>query len=278
MTRTGQHDDLLEPSPLLLGLFTLYAERYLQRHFHGVRLARSGSPPAVGDEPTIVYMNHPSWWDPLVGLLLARRLFPEHRHFAPIDATALRRYRFFERLGFFGVEQGSARGARRFLSVARARLDESGTMLWLTPEGRFSDPRARPLELASGLAHLVRRLESGRVVPLALEYPFWEERTPEALARFGEPRDIAQIRGSNETVGRALSDDLARCLDHLGREAQRREPADFELLVGGRAGVGGVYDLWRRTRATLGGRRFEREHGALVRASRARAASTGGGS
>jgi hypothetical protein len=41
-----------------------------------------------------------------------------------------------------------------------------------------------------------------------------------------------------------------------------RDAAQFEVLVGGRAGVGGVYDLWRRLRARLRGEAFRSEHGA----------------
>ena len=46
-------------------------------------------------------------------------------------------------------------------------------------------PATRPVRLRPGLAHLARRVPGATIVPLALEYPFWDERTPEALCRFG---------------------------------------------------------------------------------------------
>ncbi len=46
--------------------------------------------------------------DPLICLRLAAELFPDRTHYGPIDAQALGRYRFFEKLGFFGVEAGTA--------------------------------------------------------------------------------------------------------------------------------------------------------------------------
>jgi len=156
-----RRSDLPAPSPRLVSWFGRYAERYLARHFHAVRLVQAGRPDseALRGRPLIVCLNHPSWWDPLICLLLARRLFPERRHFAPIDAAGLAKYRFFAKLGFFGIEPGTARGARRFLEVSQALLAQPDTALWVTAGGRFADPRERPVRLRPGLGGLIRRLE-----------------------------------------------------------------------------------------------------------------------
>jgi 1-acyl-sn-glycerol-3-phosphate acyltransferase len=249
-------------SPRMLGLFRTYAERYLARHFHAVRLSRAGRPDleAARGRPVIVCLNHPSWWDPLVGLVLAVRLFPDRRQFSPIESAALARYRFFERLGFFGIEPGTARGARRFLSVAEGVLAAPDAALWITAGGRFADPRERPVRLQSGLGHLASRLDDGVVFPLALEYPFWNERFPEALARFGEPVFLDGKRQPAEWTA-LLEERLGATQEALAAEALSRDPDRFEALIGGTAGVGGVYDAWRRLRAGLRGERFRPEHG-----------------
>lgn len=250
-------------SPLLTRAFTGYVKRcQLARHFHAVRLSKAGRPEPAADGPLIVVLNHPSWWDPLVGLALTE-LFPGRAHYAPMDAGALRRYRFFARLGMFGVEAGTPRGAREFLRTGRAILARPGNVLWVTAQGRFVDARTRPPAVQPGVAHLVRGLERATVLPLALEYPFWDERYPEALARFGPP--LVVERGADRTVAQwreRLDGLLAETQDALAAEAARRDPAAFETLVGGRAGVGGVYDGWRRLRALLRGERFRPEHGA----------------
>lgn len=249
-------------SPRMLGWFRFYAERYLARHFHAVRLSRTGRPDleAARGRPVIVYLNHPSWWDPLVGLVLAVRLFPGRRQLAPIESAALEKYKFFERLGFFGIEPGTARGARRFLAVAEKLLAAPDTALWVTAGGRFADPRERPVRLQAGLGHLASRLENAAVFPLALEYPFWNERFPEALARFGEPVFLSEKRAPAEWTA-LLEERLAATQDALAAEALSRDPDRFEALIGGHAGVGGIYDVWRRLRAGLRGERFRPEHG-----------------
>ena len=60
-------------------------------------------------------------------------------------------------------------------------------------KGRFADPRERPLAFKPGLAALAARCPNGcTLVPLAIEYPFWNERLPETLLHFGEPVHIAE--------------------------------------------------------------------------------------
>jgi 1-acyl-sn-glycerol-3-phosphate acyltransferase len=262
MTSAVQTKSLPPKSKSLLLLFGLYVERYLKRHFHGVRLSQASRLPELeADEPLVVYLNHPSWWDPLVAFQLTRQLFPSRRHYAPIDAEALESYGFFARLGFFGVEQGSRRGARRFLETSAAICENDRTGLWITPQGQFTDPRQRPQVLAPGLAHLIRRLDRGVVLPVALEYAFWDERLPEALVHIGEPLRIEALRTQpTARIGSRLTARLDTTADQLAQLSMQRNEQVFSTLLGGGAGVGGPYDLWRRLRARLRGEIFEPSH------------------
>lgn len=249
-------------SPRLVGLFRRYVKRrHLARQFHGVRLSRQDWPTVPPDAPLLVVLNHPSWWDPLVALALTE-LFPDRAHFAPMDAAALGRYRFFDRLGLFGVELGSFRGAREFLRTGEAILSRPRTALWVTAQGRFADPRERPPGLRPGVAHLVRRVPRAIVLPLALEYPFWDERCPEALARFGPPLVVEPGREQDTEVWqRTIEGALSRTQDALAEAACRRDASAFETLVPGRTGIGGLYDGWRRLRAFLRRGPFSPGHG-----------------
>jgi len=240
-----------------------YAERYAARGLHAVRLSRTGGAPDLGALPAVVYLNHASWWDPLVLLIVAQRHWPDRRHFAPIDAAALGRYRILESLGFFGVERGTVAGARRFAHITQRILAEPSTVLWLTPQGRFADPRERPAQLESGLAWLVRHAKPEvSFLPLALEYPLWEERTAECLLRFGPALQRDRIAASDAAEScRQLAAMLEATQDRLAEEAQTRRAGDFKTLVQGTAGVGGVYDAWRRLKARVCGERFRAEHG-----------------
>src|SRR4051794_33143735 len=167
-------------SAWLFAWFRAYARRYVRRHFHAVRVSREGSIPALPDGAVIVVLNHPSWWDPMIGLVLTELMPSSRIHFAPIEDIGLAQYPFLERLGFFGVEVGTTRGSLAFLRRSEAILSRPESVLWITAQGQFVDPRERPTRLKEGVGHLVHRIPAASVVPLALEYPFWNGRCPEA--------------------------------------------------------------------------------------------------
>ena len=259
---TERHGRLPKRSKLLISLFSFYTRRYVRRHFHAVRVWDSGVKPAGIAGPLIVYLNHPSWWDPLICLLVARHYLADRKHYAPMDAAELKRYRFFSKLGFFGVEPDSRRGAVALLRIGGAILKQPEAALWITPQGRFADPRERPVELRPGLAHLARRVGQCTLLPLALEYPFGEEKLPEVLIRIGEPANAADFTtegpGDFDCV---LSERLQAAQDALAALAIRREYSEFKVILRSKEGVGFFYDLWRRARALFRGERVRLGHG-----------------
>jgi 1-acyl-sn-glycerol-3-phosphate acyltransferase len=234
----------------LLALFRLYLRVLFWRRFDAVRVSRAYMPAAFAGRPLIIYSNHPSWWDPALMLLSLPRLFPGRREFGPMESAELQRYGLFRNFGVFGVEPGTVRGASVFLRVCSGLLRSHDVTVYITAEGAFVDPRVRPIRLRRGLAHLARRCPHAVVLPLALDYSFWNESKPEALLHFGPPVQPAEP-GSLASWQAALEDSLTAAMDRLSAESSARNPAAFSTLFSGTAGVGGIYDLWRRLRAAL---------------------------
>ena len=249
-------------STFVLWFFRRIVRRYFRRHFSGVRLSGDPNLASLSDERLIVYANHSSWWDPMVLVLLAAKLMPKRKHFAPMDAAALERYGIFKKIGVFGVEMNSARGAARFLRMGK-EIVQSGGVLWVTPQGRFADSRERPLGFKPGLAALAAKMEGGcTVLPLAIEYVFWDERLPETLLHFGDP---VRVDGQSvDEVQELLEAALLKAMETLKAEAMSRNPAGFSLLHVGTVGTGGFYELGQRMIAALRRRRFQPEHTAVV--------------
>lgn len=238
-----------------------YFERYLRRHFDALRIALPGRPPALGEGPVVIYCNHPAWWDAVVIILLAAELFPERASYAPFDARMLERYGVFRRMGAFGVDLDSPRGAAQFLAASRAILARSDSLMWVTAQGRFADVRTRPLDLRPGIGRLPELAPDAMFVPMALEYAFWDERGASAFAAFGAPIAAGDLLAlpRGDRLAR-LEADLTATLDALSADVIAREPERFEDLIAGARGVGGVYDAWRRFGAALRGRRFDPGH------------------
>jgi 1-acyl-sn-glycerol-3-phosphate acyltransferase len=246
-------------SPRAVRAFNIYLRWYLWRNFNAVRVSRAGLPRPPEGRPVIVYSNHPSWWDPLIFILLTNVFLPGRMAFGPMDAAALQRYRFLRRLGVFGIDPSSMAGARQFLAISSQVLSRPEGVLWITAQGGFVDPRQRPIHLRSGIAHLARRESQAVIIPLALEYPFWNERHPEALASFGPAADC----GAHHSVAgwaAELETRLEVACSSLAQASMSRDADRFVEILRGRAGVGGVYDFWRRSTAMLAGRRFDASH------------------
>jgi len=256
-------EELRTPSRRAIGLFSIYLRWYLGRHFHGVRVANAGRilPQA---EPLILFANHASWWDPLVAMLLGQSALPGREHFAPMDETALKHYSIFRPMGFFPVDNASTRGAAQLLRAGFQVLARPGAVLWITPESQFQDVRKRPIVFRPGLGALMSR--SGRMtcVPIAIEYVYWNERLPEVLINVGEPLEIAD--GTMEdarTWTNLLSYAMAATLDELAMLAMERDPDEFETILAGSSGIGGVYEIWKRFTCAITGRAYHHDHGSL---------------
>ena len=237
---------------MTLRFFTRIVRSYFRRHFRAV-LIQNAERLRDATGPLIVYANHGSWWDPMVSILLAQTLLPGRKHYAPMDAVPLARYPILRKLGIFPVELATARSAVQFLRTSEAVL-KSGGVLWVTPQGRFADVRERPLAFKAGLAALVARVPEAIVLPLAIEYTFWNERLPETLLRFDAPLSDA----TTAELERALE----AAMDSLREASVARDPLAFEVLLEGGRGTGGFYALGRRVRALFRGKGFQEDHSA----------------
>lgn len=198
----------------------------------------------------------------MIAHFLTRRLLAPRQFYAPIDAAALKQYKVLAKLGFFGVDLKSNRGAANFLKTTAELLQRPGTALWLTPEGRFADARDHAAELMPGLAHLCTKMDRGVVLPVAMEYVFWDERLPECLVQIGEPVSIADHRSRSKSQWtEALTTRLRESQTDLARRAIERLPEPFENLLRGKQGASGVYDLARRLKSWASFQKFQAAHG-----------------
>ena len=250
--------DLPHISQPVLRFFRFIVRGYFRRHFRAVRVSDAGRWTGIPDGPVIVFANHCSWWDPMVSVLLASEFMPDRNHYAPMDAAALERYAILKRIGVFGVEMKTARGAAQFMRTGLEIMKANG-VIWVTPQGRFADPRERPLQFKPGLAALAAKAPSGcTVLPMAIEYTFWDERLPEVLMHFSKPIKVerqpaAQLKESFKAA-------LLLAMETLQAKAIARDPSGFTVIARGRVGTGGLYEAGQRLVARLRGRRYQAEH------------------
>ena len=243
--------------PWLFHGFRWYAPRYLAKRFTAVRLANSSAPWPADGAPLLVVLNHPSWHDPVTATLLSFA-FPTDWQYAAIEAGMLKQSTILSKIGFVPVDLKSVRGAAKFLCTACELLSRDGHVLWVTAQGRFADARQRPLGIKGGVGHLAKSMARGWVLPVALEYPFWDRPLPEALALVGEPISVHEEPGRGGKAWTArIESALTLACDRLAVEAQSREPARFTTLSDISTRPAGGRDLRRRMRAAFRGQSWQ---------------------
>lgn len=236
-------------SPLLLSLFQRYVRFYLGRRFSSLFVMHPLPHFNRAEGPYVIFLNHASWWDPLVCLILASRFTSGFSNFAPIDRQMLEKFRFFRKLGFFGIEKNSPAGGVQFMRASDEILAQPQAVLWMTPQGAFVDQRVRPTELKSGIGLLVHKRPNLRLVPLALDYSFGSTRLPTVCAKFGSEISTGDPSFlSREGWVELLRLALEQTQDELAAAVLSGEPNHRTAIVAGRQGTGGIYGVWQRVR------------------------------
>lgn len=201
--------------------------------------------------PVIVALSHASWWDPLVVVVVARALLRSRSGCAPMERAQLEKFSFFRRLGMFGVDPDDAAMLTAMSAYVRERFErEARPTLFITPQGRFADPRTR-LEVRPGVAAIAAAHASCRVVCLAIEYPFWSDQRPEVLLHAREAVLDPSRSVSTSRWHQAIAGALGAAMGELAVLAMARDPRAFAFVVGrgaGSARVNPVYDLWLKLR------------------------------
>lgn len=238
---------------MVIRFFGRHVRSLYRKRFHAVRMVSetmSTLRDAGADErPLILAMNHSSWWDPLVPLLLHEKFLPGRTPLAPMDRAQLEKFGFFRRLGVFGVDPddpASLEVMGEYVGEFLRRAERAA--FFVTPQGRFADPRT-PIRLRPGVAAIaaaaVREGLSPNVICLAIEYGFWIDQKPEVFLR------VEACPGAHDsTTGwqRAITGAMQRNSDQLAGAVMARDPAVFTVLSGGDSRVNPLYDLFLRLR------------------------------
>ncbi len=242
-------------SPKFAKVFSWYTRRLFAKKFHAVRattttldLVREAG---THEGPLIVLLNHSSWWDPLVPVLIAQAWLPAQRSAcAPMDIEQLRKFAFFRRAGLFGINPDDARSYPALVAYVRERFErEDRATLWITPQGGFADVR-EPVRMRPGAAAIAARTPRVRVLSLAIEYGFWLDQKPEVFVHVASVK--APSNPSTPHWHAAMEVTMNTGSQHLSRLVIARESSAFATLVGTGTSVHPVYDWWLRLRGKSG--------------------------
>jgi len=158
--------------------------------------------------PLILYGNHSYWWDGLMETLIFERLALDY--FIMMEEKNLRKFRYFQKTGVFGVDLESKRGRTEALLYA-ARLLRSGGLrrtLILYPHGRLVEDFAEWPEFQGGVAGLLRLVEGVKARPLAKKIHSGRYPKPEVVLRIGPETAAEDLESALKREYRAALEEL----------------------------------------------------------------------
>lgn len=254
-------------SKWLVDGFCWYSLGLLRKQFQSVGFLGTEKLATIPDHhSTIVFANHASWWDPIVAMMCQNQYMSQRTLFAPIDSEQLENYAVLKKMGFYGVRLQTFAGAQSFLETSKKLLAVPSTSIWITPEGKFCDVRDHEQPLMPGLAHLVSKLNHTTVIPLALEYSFWDDSRPHIFGRFGDPISCEQSGlGDKSACKERLAQALRITQRELASAVIKRDPLPFNYLMSSHTKRLSWYDFARRWAAWLKGRSFDPRHSASLK-------------
>ncbi len=214
----------------------------LRRMFQRVALYAAESRP-LPDLPTLVYSNHPSWWDGYVAYLLSREIWRSEGYLM-MEEAQLRRYGFFRYCGAFSVDRHDPREGMRAVQYAALLLRGSRRVVWIFPQGEIVPSDRRPLVTFSGAAHIARRAAPVRCLPAALRFEFGGEQRPEALIRLGEPH-VVESGANAKALRRDMDQRLLTEMDALREDFLSGATTTYRTILQGRESINVVWDRVR---------------------------------
>lgn len=234
--------------------FNKFVRRMFRKGFHAVRILpeHAGALAEMNgrDGPLLVLLSHSSWWDPLLSLVLHMHDSPLREPMAPMDASQLRKFGIFKKIGIFGLDPDDPKSLEAMGTyVAEKFAANPKCSLWITPQGRFTDVR-KPIEIRPGGAAIAAKTPGISVLVLAVEYGFWTDQKPEVFLSW-KPVHVATGReGSTAAWHRAILEAMGENNRILAEAVMSRDPSKFLPVFdsGGAAATNWWYDLWLRLR------------------------------
>jgi hypothetical protein len=133
----------------------------------------------------LIAPNHNSWWDGFFVYTLNEELL-RRRLYMMMLAEQLTRYRFFSRLGAYGIRPGSRDSVLQGITYTADLLRQSKSAVCIFPQGELT-PFGTELNFQRGLEWILKSYK-GQVdlIPLAMRCEFLQDRQAEVFFLFDQ--------------------------------------------------------------------------------------------
>lgn len=167
---------------------------------------------------TIYYLNHTSWWDGIIPLMLNHYRFHQQAR-ALMEHKQMRRFPFFKKIGAFSVDLNKRRSAVASMRYALQSMERPSSSLFIYPEGEIVPFSTSGLTFKRGIGFLWERLPEVDFVPIAISVHTIRSPRPELHIRVGRPvkRPVSSSQDSDtEILANALQKELRELVSTAG--------------------------------------------------------------
>jgi 1-acyl-sn-glycerol-3-phosphate acyltransferase len=214
-----------EESPIFRSLFNVYIKNLFKRRFQTVWINQQYHPSA--DAKTVYFLNHTSWWDGLIPLILNTYHFNQQPR-AMMEYEQLKKYPFFKKIGAFSVDQESPRHIRASLRYALESMDRDNASLFLYPEGEIK-PIDRAINFKAGIGWLCNKLKNVDFVPIGIHMHTIRHDKPELHLWVGKPCALNR-ESKREHIISGLENELSLVREKL-MESAGFDDHPYEKLI-----------------------------------------------
>lgn len=166
-------------------IFHIYVMRLMQRHFHAFHLF-GNFPQLDPDLPLLLIPNHSTWWDGFFVYLLNEEMLKQKAYLMILDRQ-LAKYRFFARIGAYGITPGDIKNVRESLKYTVELLQIKNVMINIFHQGILLLWDKRPLNFKKGIEAIIRLYNKPiNILPLAIPAEYSGEQRAEVFFQFGE--------------------------------------------------------------------------------------------
>ncbi|TVQ03794.1 MAG: hypothetical protein EA359_08420 [Balneolaceae bacterium] len=215
-----------DESPWFIPVFDFYVRNLFWRRFHRVWFIQNYSPDAKSK--SIYYLNHTSWWDGLVPLLLNQKVFRQNAR-AMMEDKQMHRHSFFKKIGAFSVNLENPKSVITSLRFAVESMSRPGASLFIYPEGKIVPFTIAKPDFKKGLAWIVSKCPDADVVPVGILIHTAVSDKPEMYINIGEPVNVNHSPELSE-LNNLLETELKKVLTDLHKTAYKKSTA-FQRLI-----------------------------------------------
>ena len=201
-------------SPVFIKIFRLYTKLLFKWRFKTLWLKQEYEP--CSECKTVYFLNHHSWWDGLIPLMLNEYRFRQQAR-AIMEDKQMKTYSLFQKIGAFSINRDDLRSAVTSLRYAVNSFNRDHASLFIYPEGTIT-PAGSSMNFEGGLAWLHDKLDNVDFVPVGIYMHTIRHSKPELHLHVGRPVRMSESLSKEEKTAH-FETVLDQMLDELHQTA-----------------------------------------------------------